>query len=135
MLGNKYLPFKFQSSCRYSPDLNLLKLQNVAKQAQCGSIWSGMRKNIVLGAQQEDFTNYDESIKGFNDFDISQAEESGYPTKFESPSFVKPIRFQPWHERECKKNLQSATRSQFKDHKNRMSTLPYGFIVDMHSDM
>lgn len=117
---------------RYSPDVKLLKLQQLSKEKQYGSIWSGMKKNIVLGAKQNDFTNCDESIKHMAGFDIdAQAQNCGFPIKFYSSSISKPLRFQPWDERRIKKELETATRSRFRDHKGRITTLPYGFVVDM----
>jgi len=119
--------------CRYSPDLNLLKLQKVARDKHLGSIWSGPKKNIVLGGRQEDFTHCDESMKLF-DFDQTIAERSGFPLKLQRQS-LQPIRFQPWHERKCKTALETATRSQFREHRNRVTSLPYGFVVNMQAEM
>jgi len=121
-------------SCRYSPDSNLLKLQKVARDNHLGSIWSGPKKNIVLGGRQEDFTSSDESLKSIESQHLTRAERSGFPLKYQRQS-LRAIQFQPWHERRCKKTMETATRTQFKEHKNRLSTLPYGFIVDMKSEM
>lgn len=116
--------------------MNLLNLQNVARHNHLGSIWSGTRKDIVLGAQQPDYLSCDESIRGFNDFNRAQAEETGYPMKLDSPSLGHPIiRLQPWHERKCKLQLEMATRSQFREHKSQEMTLPYGFVLDMQAAM
>ena len=116
---------------RYSPDVKLLKLQQLAKEKQFGSIWSGIRKDIVLGAKQHDFTNCDESIKHMAGFDNAQAQNSGFPVKFYSSSISKPLSFLPWDERRTRKELETATRSQFRDHMGCITTLPYGFVVDM----
>lgn len=120
---------------RYSPDSNLMKLQKLARENHFGSIWSGMKKNLVLGARQEDYSSCDESLKGYIDsFNRITAEESGYPLKFTSSPILQPIRFQPWHERRCYHQLKQATRTQLKDHRNRMKAFPYGFVVDVQPD-
>jgi len=131
----KHLPKMICSFLRYSPDSKLLKLQEVAMENQHGSIWSGIKKNIVLGARQEDFSNCDESVKHMSGFDPAHlAHNSGFPIKFNNHSLARSHRFQPWDERKKKKELETATRSQFKEHRNRILTLPYGFIVDMQTD-
>lgn len=86
---------------------------------------------MVLGAKQHDFTNCDESIKHMAGFDHPQAQNSGYPVKFYSSSSSKPLSFLPWDERRTRKELETATRSQFRDHIGCITTLPYGFVVDM----
>lgn len=101
-----------------------------------GSIWSGVKKNFVLGAKQADFSNCDEDIKVIiKEFNQTNAERTGFPLKFESPSFVKPIRLQPWYERKTKQEMQTAKRSQFRKHRDQLRILPYGFIVDMEAEM
>lgn len=93
-----------------------------------------MNKNLVLGARQTDFSSCDESLQDIDAFDRIAAEESGFPVTFSSTSHSQPVRFQPWHERRCYNQLKQATRNQLKEHRNRVATLPYGFIVNMQPD-
>lgn len=112
-----------------------MKLEKVARENHLGSIWSGMKKNLVLGARQVDFSSCDESLQGIDNFDRTAAEESGYPIRFISESSATPTRFQPWYERRCYSELKQATRTEFKEHKKRLVQLPYGFVVDVQTDL
>lgn len=120
-------------TCRYSPDRNLLKLEKIAKENGFGSIWSGIRKDFVLGARQEDNLHSDATLREFRGFDQAAAERTGFPLKFSKPGQIEATRFKPWHERRVKKQLETATRSHFREHQNRISNLPYGFVLDMTS--
>lgn len=93
-----------------------------------------MKKNLVLGARQVDFSSCDESLQGVDTFDRTTAEESGYPTRFISESSVQPIRFHPWYERRSYSELKQARRTDLKMHRNKLVELPYGFVVDMQAD-
>ena len=114
---------------RYSPDQCLLKLQEIAKHKNLGSLWSGMKKNMVLGAHQEDLSSVDEETKHLAEFEYRNLETLGYPLKYDSHQQV--VRLQPWHERLCKQQLEHASRSQYKAHQMRLSQMPYGFVIDM----
>ena len=98
-----------------------------------GSIWSGVRKDLVLGAKPEDNFQSDPTLREFQGFDQAAAEKTGFPLKFSKPGQIEALRFKPWHERRDKRQLETATRSHFREHQNRISNLPYGFVLDMTS--
>lgn len=109
---------------RYSPDAFLTQLQSIAQQHKLGCIWSGFNDtNIVLGAKQLDSSTASLNISN----------RLGFPLKLHRPGSL-PIRLQPWHERQCKRNLEHATRTMYKLHQKQLSELPYGFIIDMESE-
>lgn len=87
---------------------------------------------MVLGARQQDFSRCDVSLKVSESFNEEQAAAKGFPLKYTSGGFT--VRFLPWDERKTKKELETATRRQFQEHKNRVSALPYGFTLDMQID-
>jgi hypothetical protein len=87
-----------------------------------------------LGAKQEDYSSADEATKSMAGFDHAAAKRMGFPLNFQDPAALLVVRFQPWYEREWKRVLEQATRSQFREHQNRLTKLPYGFVVDMYSE-
>lgn len=121
-------------TCRYSPDESLLKLQKIAKENHLGCIWSGVKKNILLGAKQHDFSSTDEAIKHLGPFEYTAIENMGFPLSLLDQTGRPVIRLQPWYERQCKSELEHATRSQYRSHMQRLTELPYGFVIDMHAE-
>lgn len=120
---------------RYCPDANLLKLQDIARNNHHGCIWSGITKAMVLGSGQTDHTASDEDLQPFVNFDQGNAERGGYPLKTMEGQQKEAVRFHPWHERALKAKLETATRSEYNSHLKRQKELPYGFIIDMQSDL
>ena len=85
---------------------------------------------MVLGAKQQNFSNCD--VAQASEFNEAQVVKSGFPMRYTSANST--VHFLPWDERKTKKELETATRRQFQEHKNRVLTLPYGFILDMEID-
>jgi len=50
---------------------------------------------MVLGATQDDFLLVDEQTKPFADFDISSAQDSGFPLKYEGSNAQVSIKLMP----------------------------------------
>lgn len=106
--------------------MSLLQLQSIAKQYKLGCIWSDYNNtNIVLGVKQPAGSTYTAPM--------NIPEMLGFPLKLQLPG-KQPIRLQPWHERQYKRQLEHATRTIYRHHQKQLSELPYGFVIDMQSE-
>jgi len=88
---------------------------------------------MVLGARQNDHSDIDGSLKNLALVDFQRLEEMGFPFKVEDSSGL-VTRLKPWNERQCKSQLEHASRQQYNHHQRQINDLLYGFVIDMTSE-
>lgn len=88
---------------------------------------------MVLWARCGDQSDTDESQRDIRAIEFDRLEEMGFPLRLISDTGL-VNRLKPWNERQCKCQLDSATRQQYNSHQRQVNELPYGFVIDMTSE-